>query len=94
MAAIPHDVVNAFNAGKNKKRGSFASEYGRLMSYGLVVACKDRDGHVRLDPEDKIRGGYHASATTNIHLTACQGLGDYVTGETLKKTAPGTWNIS
>ena len=90
MAAIAHDVVNAFNAGKRKARGSFASNGDDLMSYGFRIAWRTEDGKVHLN---KMLNGYAASVTTSTHLSACRGMVDDVTGETLVKAGPGRWEL-
>lgn len=91
MAAIPHDVVTAFVNGKSKSRGSFRSIAGSLYTYDVCIAQRDANGKVHLN---SIMRDYHApSSTTNIHLAACVGLEDEVTGEHIVKVAPMQYTI-
>lgn len=90
MAAIPHDVVTAFVNGKSKSRGQFRSIAGTLYTYELVIAER-KDGKVRLNPY--MRDYRAPSSTTNIHLAACIGLEDEVTGEHFVKVAPMQYTI-
>lgn len=90
MAAIPHDVVTAFVNGKPKSRGSFRSIAGSLYSYELCIAQRDGDGKIHLN---SIMRDYHSSVTTNIHLAACIGLEDGVTGERIVKVGPRHFTI-
>lgn len=90
MAAIPHDVVTAFVNGKSKSRGSFRSIAGSLYTYDVLIAERDRDGKIRLNSYMR---DYATSATTNIHLAACIGLEDEVTGEHIVKVGPRHYTI-
>jgi hypothetical protein len=90
MAAIPHDVVTAFVNGKSKSRGAFRSIAGSLYTYDVLIAERDKDGKIRLNPYMR---DYPTSATTNIHLAACIGLEDEVTGEHIVKVGPRHYTI-
>lgn len=90
MAAIPHDVVTAFVNGKSKSRGAFRSIGGSLYSYDLCIAERDRDGKIHLS---SVIRDYRPSVTTNIHLAACIGMEDDVTGEHIVKVGPRHYTI-
>ena len=91
MASIPYNVVSAFLNCKTARRGAFRSTGRDLLSYGLLIAHWE-DGEIHIDLSKRVKMPYSPSATTNIHLHACQGLTG-VEGA-ITKVRPGVWTVS